>query len=171
MIRQALLLLVLSAVIGMGVNLASPNKVPFLGNYRDLHSGSGPIVPPSAEAGDPPFIDINTAQMEYSLGRALWVDARLPEEFECGTIPGSLNVPFEQLPEGDLAPYFDTALGQIARDRQIIVFCSGEECDASLHLARNMQKLGYTQLAIFFGGSREWEKFGFDVERRKPCGN
>ncbi len=171
MIRQTLILLVLSAVLGLAANLVSPSKIPLIGTYRDLHDGSGPIVPPSAEAGDPPFIDINTAQMEHGLGQSLFIDARNPEEFDCGTIPGAINIPFEQLPDGDLGPYFDTALGKVAKDRRIVCFCSGEECDLSLHLARNLKQLGYTQLAIFFGGAREWEKFGFAVERRKQCAN
>jgi 3-mercaptopyruvate sulfurtransferase SseA len=64
---------------------------------------------------------------------------------------------------------FDSTLG-VGPDYPIIVFCSGEECDLSLHLARNMQAVGYTNVAIFFGGAREWEKFGFEVERRRQCG-
>ena len=170
MIRQSLVLLFLAAVFGFAANLVLPNKIPFIGAYRDLHDGSGPIVPPTAESGDPPFIDINTAQMEHSLGQSLFVDARNPEEFECGTIPGSVNIPFEQLPDGDLGQFFDSALGKVPKDQRIVCFCSGEECDLSLHLTRNLKQLGYTQLVIFFGGAREWEKSGFTMERRKQCG-
>ncbi|MEW6049772.1 MAG: rhodanese-like domain-containing protein [Candidatus Zixiibacteriota bacterium] len=171
MIRQTFILLAISTVLGLAANLLSPNRIPLIGAYRDLHSGSGPIVPPTAEAGDPPFIDVNTAQMEHSLGQSLFVDARNPEEFACGTIPSAIDIPFEQLPDGDLGPYLDSALGKVAKDHRIVCFCSGEECDLSLHLARNLKQLGYTQLAIFFGGAREWEKFGFAMERRKQCGN
>jgi hypothetical protein len=103
---QVLILLFFSVVVSFGVNLVSPNKIDLIGNYRNLSSGDGPIVPPSAEPGDPPFIDVNTAQMEHATGGVLWVDARSPEEFECGTIPESINVPFEYLPEGDLDPFF-----------------------------------------------------------------
>lgn len=141
-----------------------------IGHYRDLSNSDGPIIPPETQKGDPPFIDINVAQLEHSDGKTLFIDARDPEDFECGTIPRSINIPFDYLPDGDLAPYFDSTMGGVAKNHPMIVFCSGEECDLSLHLARNLQAIGYSNVAIFFGGSREWEKFGLDMERRRQCG-
>ena len=170
MIRQAILLLVVSAALGFGVNLVSPNRVEYIGKFRDLSSGDKPIVPPTAEPNDPPFVGINEAQMEFATGKPLFVDARNPEDFECGTIPGAINLPFESLPEGDLDKFIDSSLA-VPKDHQIITFCSGEDCDLSLHLARNLKLLGYTNIAIFFGGAREWEKFGLEVQRRKSCVN
>jgi rhodanese-related sulfurtransferase len=169
MVIQAVRILIISAILGLGVNAFSPNKIPYVGEYRDISTGDEPIIPPSAGEGDPPFIAIDVAQMEFSLKQALFVDARLPEEFNCGTIPGSVNVPFEQLPEGDLAAHLDSLLGHVPKDRHLVVFCSGEECDLSLHLARNFQQFGYTNLSIFFGGAREWEKAGMELERREKC--
>jgi rhodanese-related sulfurtransferase len=99
----------------------------------------------------------------------MFIDAREPEEFECGTIPGSVNIPFEYLPEHDVEAYIDSALGGILKDHPVIIFCSGEECDVSLHLGRNMQQMGYENISIFFGGAREWQKFGLEIERRIPC--
>ena len=37
------------------------------------------------------------------------------------------------------------------------------------HLARNLVDLGYREVAIFFGGSREWERFGFRMQRGAGC--
>ncbi len=167
--RQAFLLLLVAILFGLVANLVSPNRIDFIGQYRDLSDGSGPVVPPAAQEGDPPFIDINVAQFEFSTGTSLFIDATEPEEFECGTIPGSINIPFEHLPD-DLGTYFDSVLQGIPKDYSLIVFCTGEECDLSLHLARNLQSFGYTAVSIFFGGAREWEKSGFDMERRKRCG-
>ena len=171
MIRHAFVLLFFSSVIGMVVNFFHPQKIPYIGEYRELSGGGGPIVPPSAVAGDPPFIAIDVAQMEYQMGGTLFVDARDSAEFNCGTIPGSVNLPFDYLPEQNLAGHIDSALGGVSKEMPIIIFCSGEECDLSLHLARNLQSLGYSQVSIFFGGAREWEKFGLEVEQRAPCGN
>ena len=168
--RQVLFLLVVSVVLGFGVNFLSPNGIDIVGDYREISDGDGPIVPPAAEKGDPPFIDINRANMEYSSGRTLFIDARDVEEFKCGTIPGSINIPFEYMPDGDLAVYFDSCLGGVAHDYPLVVFCSGEECDLSLHLGRNLADYGYSNVLIFFGGAREWEKNGFEVERREDCG-
>lgn len=169
-LRQILIIIILSTVLGIGANLVSPNRIDFFGQYRSLSSGDGPIVPPTAEEGDPVFIAIDVAEMEFSNYDAVFIDARDPAEFECGTIPGSVNIPFDYLPEGDLTGYIDSALGGLPKDRQLIIFCSGEECDLSLYLGRILQTLGYSKVAVFFGGSREWEKFGLGMERRAPCG-
>lgn len=168
-LRQTIYILVIASALGLGLNLVSPNRLDFIGNWHDLHDGDGPILPPDIEPGDPPFIAVDVAQLDFSARAALFVDARDPVEFECGTIRGAINIPFEYLPEGDLEPYFDSVLSHLSKDERIIIFCSGEECDVSLHLARNLQALGYTDLAIFFGGSREWERFHLPIERRRPC--
>ncbi len=169
MIRQAIILLIISATLGLGVNYFHPHNIPYIGQYRELSSGEGPIMPPSASKGDPAFIAIDVAQMEHQMGGTLFVDARDSAEFNCGTIPGSVNLPFDHLPEENLAGHIDSSLGRVPKDMPIIIFCSGEECDLSLHLARNLQSLGYSRVSIFFGGAREWEKFALEVERRAPC--
>ncbi len=169
-ITQAIIILILAAVLGLGINLFSPNKIPYIGDYRELSSGQGPIVPPDAAPGDPPFIGLDVAHLQWNDHSAIFVDARDSEEFDCGTIPGSINIQFDYLPDGDLRPFFDSALGGVPTDTRIITFCSGEECDLSLHLARNLQAFGYTNVQIFFGGAREWEEAGLKMERRTDCG-
>ncbi len=168
-IRQTVAILVLAAILGLGLNLFTPNRIAYVGQYRNLSTGDNPIVPPDAAPGDPPFIALSNAELEFNSGTAVFVDTREPEEFECGTIPGSINIPFDYLPVEGLGDYFDSALGGVAKDHSIITFCSGDECDLSLHLARNLQALGYTRVSIFFGGARDWEKAGLQVERRQAC--
>jgi rhodanese-related sulfurtransferase len=168
-IRQIVTILTLAAILGLGLNLFTPNRIAYVGQYRTLSTSNDPIVPPNAASGDPPFIAVDLAELEFNSGSVIFVDTREPEDFECGTIPGSINIPFDYLPDEGLGKYLDSALGGVARDHLIITYCSGEECDLSLHLARNLQALGYTRVSIFFGGSREWEKFGLPIERRRAC--
>jgi rhodanese-related sulfurtransferase len=169
-IRQFVYLAVVSAALGLAVNFFSPNGIPLVGQYRELSGGEGIIVPPAAQPGDPPYIALDVAHLDFVGGHTIFIDAREEFEWRCGTIPGAICIPFEYLPAGDLAPYFDSAFEGASRDTRIIAFCSGEECDLSLHLARNLHALGYSNVNIFFGGSREWEKYGLDVERRDICG-
>lgn len=168
-LKQTLAILIPAIIIGLGLNLIHPNSIPYIGEYRSLHTGDGPIVPPEATEGDPPFIAIDVAQMEHSLDRALFIDARDPSEFECATIPGAINIPFDYLPEEGLEQYFDSCLSEYSTDHPLIVFCSGEECDLSLHLGRNLQEFEYSDISIFFGGSREWKNFDLPLERRIEC--
>jgi rhodanese-related sulfurtransferase len=169
-LKQLIIILIVATILGLGVNLFSANKIPYVGDYRELSTGDGPIIPPEADEGDPPFIGLDVAYLQYTSGDAIFVDARDPAEFRCGTIPGSINIPFEYMPEGELAPYFDSALGFVPKDTRLITFCGGEECDLSLHLARNLQYEGYDNVMIFFGGSREWENNDLEMERREDCG-
>jgi len=168
-LRQAFVLLFFASILGFGVNSFHPNAIPLIGEYRELSEGSEPVVPPSAAEGDPPFIAINEAKLDHEAGSSLFIDARDPSEFECGTIPGSINMPFDYLPEDSLELYMDSVLSGAAKEQSLIVFCSGEECDVSLHLARNLQAFGYTGVKIFFGGAREWGKFKYEVEERVNC--
>lgn len=169
-IAQVAVVLLVAIALGIVRNLVPTNSIEFVGKWRTLSSGEDPIVPPTAEEGDPPFISVDVAQMEFSTGRTVFVDARDPSEFECGTIPGAINIPFESLPEDSVDKFIDSSLNHMPKDTPVVVFCSGEECDLSLHLARNMKIFGYTDLVIFFGGAREWDKFGFEMERRADCG-
>ena len=168
-VRQTVTILALAAILGLGLNLFTPNRIAYVGQYRTSSTSNDPIVPPDAAPGDPPFIALSFAELEFNSGAAIFVDTREPREFECGTIPGSINIPFDYLPDEGLGKYLDSALGSVARDYPIITFCAGDECDLSLHLARNLQALGYTGVSIFFGGSREWEESGLEVERRRAC--
>ncbi len=169
MIRQFITLAILAAILGMVSNSINSNGIPIVGEYRELSLDNGPLVPPEADEGDPPFIGVEVAHLEHSAGGTLFIDSRDSSEFECGTIPSSISIPFDCLPEENLEQYFDSALGFVVKDMPIIIFCSGEECDLSLHMGRNLQNFGYTGVSIFFGGSREWEKMGLDMERRIEC--
>ncbi len=171
MIKQASILFLLSIVLSLTINSIRSDGVPLVGDYREIDMDrTDPIVPPEAAEGDPSFIGIDVAHLDFVSGKAVFVDARDTDEFECGTIPGSISIPFEYLPEDDdLRPYFDSVLGHIPDDTRLVLFCSGEECDLSLHLGRNMQYFGYPNTAIFFGGAREWELAGLELERRQVC--
>lgn len=167
--RQLIVILILSTVLGLGLNAISPNSIAYFGKYRSISSGNHIIVPPNADVGDPPFIALDLAELEFNTGKALFIDCGKTSDFECGTIPGSINIPFESLPAENLGNYLDSALGGCPKDKLLIPFCSGEECDLSLQMARNLQALGYTNLAVFFGGSREWDKFGLGLKRSTDC--
>ena len=101
-IRQIISLLIISVFLSLLVNAISPHGIELIGKYRNISNGDKPIIPPNAEEGDPPFIALELAELENSHGKALFVDCREFEEFECGTIPGSINIPFDYLPDENL---------------------------------------------------------------------
>lgn len=82
----------------------------------------------------------NETTARLAMAGALIVDVRSPSEFAAGNIPGSLNVPVENLPGG---------LSNHAKGRPIIVCCASGIRSAVAK--RVLEKAGYETVAN--GGS------------------
>ena len=52
----------------------------------------------------------------------------------------------------------------LPKDADIVVYCEGEECGASLHLAEELIGLQYTNITVFLGGWVDWNKAGYPAE-------
>ena len=77
------------------------------------------------------------------------------EAFDRQHIPGSANVPLPDLEER--AP---TIFGKAD---EIIVYCSSFDCSASTTAAAILDRLGFTNVADFEGGMRDWAEAGYPV--------
>lgn len=113
------------------------------------------------------FQGVKTASLEqaYALhqeGKALFVDARPPEEFAELHIAGAVNLPLDSLKAEGGQP-----LAGIAKDRPLVVYCGQVACDAALKVAEKLQSLGYTQVAAFLGGFRAWDEAGYAADTGK----
>lgn len=160
-IKQIIILLAISTILGIASNLFSGNGIAFVGDWPSLISESDSIIkPPSAEEGDPPFISLDEAAGKYQDKNVLFIDARDPEDFELAHIKGAVSIPYEYL-EDD----WDAMSSGIPEDRPLVIYCSGSECELSLLLGREMAYQGYKSIFIFYGGWREWEHAGLPVER------
>jgi len=159
-IRQAVLLTILALILAALSNTVLPNRIPYVGEWPSLAGSDSVIVPPSAEEGDPPFISLDEAAALSQSSNVIFLDARDPEDYIYGRIAGALNLPFEMLDD-----YWDSVTLQMPKDKQYIAYCSGDECETSLLLGREMVYQGYEKVYVFFGGWREWERAGLPVER------
>ncbi|HWV35695.1 MAG TPA: rhodanese-like domain-containing protein [Thermomicrobiales bacterium] len=104
----------------------------------------------------------------------LLVDARAPEEYAAGHIPGARNVPYTDnavaesshvyKPADALRAMYEAA--GVAPDKRVITYCStgvrGSVAHVSLRLA------GYQQVALYVGSWNEW---GADSTAPKTTGN
>ena len=156
-------LLAAAVAVGLLANAVNPNGIGLVGNYPKIEYGADSvIIPPSAEAGDPPFITLKQAYGKFHDPGTIFLDAREPEDYQVGHIKGAINLPFDWFDDHwpDVEPLLD-------KDTEIVVYCSGTECESSLYEARYLQELGYTRLYIFFGGSAEWESNDFPMDVNK----
>jgi rhodanese-related sulfurtransferase len=146
-IKQAILLLVLSVILGLGVNFRLVQRY-FQGEFQHgfLSSERYPSIA---------FITLEEAEELFAGGEALFVDSRPEQEFILGHIFGALSVPMERINRGEI-----TIVDAISFERTLVVYCDGSDCQSSVELARWLHDQGFTDIRVFFGGWAEWTNQG-----------
>jgi rhodanese-related sulfurtransferase len=98
---------------------------------------------------------------------ALVLDARSAVFYRRGHVPSALN-----LARDDFAHDYKTLLPTLraAKEKPIVVYCSGGECPDSKLVAAALMSLGYGKVSVFAGGWHDWTEAGLAVERsdRRP---
>ena len=158
-IKQAVIIVLFGAILAFIVNLASGQRIPFIGDWPSISGSDSVAVPPSASEGDPPFISLDEAAARYQMPGTLFIDAREPEDYDLDHIRNAINIPYDYIED-----YRDQLMG-IPIKQEVVIYCSGTECELSLLLGREMQAMGYQKLYIFYGGWREWEKAGLPMSK------
>jgi len=101
--------------------------------------------------------DVDYAYTKEAIGngtrggaKALLIDARPNPKYLTGTIPSSLNIPDTQIDK------FIGQLDKVAKDKEIIVFCGGWECEKSPVVAGHLKSIGFTNVKLYQAGEPEW---------------
>ena len=83
-----------------------------------------------------------------ALGAGYYSDAHLP---------GAINIPPGQV---------DRLARALLPNRQasIVVYCTGT-CTSSVAVAKRLEELGYTEVAVYRGGKEDWVEHGLPLER------
>ncbi len=82
--------------------------------------------------------------------KALLIDARPNPKYLSGTIPSSISIPDTQIDK------FIGQLDKVAKDKEIIVFCGGWDCEKSPIVAGHLKGLGFTNVKLYQAGEPEW---------------
>ncbi|MEN3026441.1 MAG: rhodanese-like domain-containing protein [Chlorobiota bacterium] len=106
------------------------------------------------QAGQPLVRVVNYEQVLQLLRHpgVLFIDARRPEDYAAGHIPGARNI-FAY----DMEAHIPELL-QLPRSKPIVIYCDGGQCELSHHLAEQLRNLGFRQLYIYEGGWEEWRR-------------
>ena len=149
----------LGSAIGLLFNVFSPGGITLKGSWSNKITSDSVVVPYSYKEGsDPPAISLDYAQMKFQSAKTVFLDARLSADFKEGHIQGAINLPHEEFEQ-----HASLVLPKISTTGEIITYCDGTECEASLLLARELQELGYKNIKIFFGGWAEWQGAGLAI--------
>lgn len=88
-----------------------------------------------------------------------FIDARTKEEYAEGHIKNSLNIPFYD------SDKYENVLKTLDKDKIIVTYCSGEDCDLSIMLGDELFEKGFKRVYIFYGGWNDWLEAGYPIEK------
>jgi rhodanese-related sulfurtransferase len=86
------------------------------------------------------------------------IDARKPDTSDGVTIPGSKNIPYEELIE---------RMDELDENNPSIFFCNGPQCPQSSTAIKNLLDAGYPADRILYyrGGMHDWITLGLPVQK------
>src|SRR4051794_23349831 len=95
--------------------------------------------------------EISPADAEPNLGTATFLDVREQDEYDAGTLPGSIFIP-----RGHLESQVENKIP--AKDAELIVYCAGGV--RSVFATETLEQLGYTNVTSMSGGFGQWKNEG-----------
>jgi rhodanese-related sulfurtransferase len=146
---EILVIIGVSCCVGVMFNFFWINRVPL-------------ITPSKAELyalKNIPSITLEKTKEIFDSGGTLFLDARRAADYDNKHIKGAVN-----LPVSHFELYYPKVMKNIEKDADIVVYCEGEECGASLHLSEELIKLKYSKVQVFLGGWVQWNKAGYPSE-------
>lgn len=100
-------------------------------------------------------------------GEAVVIDSRTRDWFAGGTIPGAVNIPYDEIGDrlGDLGCEADFEGWDCAAAKEVALFCNGLWCGQSPSAIRVMISLGYPaeRIRYYRGGMQSWRLLGLTV--------
>ena len=157
--KEMMIIIGVSVLFGFTANAISPNGIALFGNW-DTTDG---VVSAKPKDRDGSFFkeidDIRAAKEIFDRGDTLFIDARHPDAYHEGHIPGAVSLPlgrFDDMIEGFRSKH-PTSI-------PIITYCSGRECEDSHDLAQRLFMEGYTNIQVFIDGYPGWESKGYPRE-------
>ncbi len=168
-VKEVIIILIISTIAGFTANALSPKGIGLVGDYSERFA----IDSASAKTGDKPAqkqrtkegfikpmnITVDDAKKLFDEGM-LFIDGRDAIEYSQGHIKGAINIPYKEFlalsPEQKAARMKD-----IPKDRRIVSYCGGGDCEISIDNAYEFARIGYEDVSIYLGGLLEWKAKGY----------
>jgi len=149
---QIILIIILSCIIGFGINYSLIKRY-IKGEFKQSFLSS-------EEYPNISFITLAEAEDLFFSQEAVFVDSREKDAFRSGHIVGALSIPYTGSSKEDILREI-----QLLPQETLVVYCDGSECQSSIALARMLHENGIKDIKVFFGGWKEWVNAGLPVEQ------
>ena len=141
-------LVLVSSAVGVVVNQVRSDGI-------SLRAGEGAILGVGFLEGG--TIRLEEAHEGFQTKGSLFIDARSPELFNQGHIPGARNLPWAEVIQNP------GAISDLPQDTVIVVYDDGQKVSA-MNLAIFLISLGHKSTRILDGGWIGWKEAGFPTE-------
>jgi rhodanese-related sulfurtransferase len=162
-IRDAILIVIFASALGLAVNAArvagDKGGLALSTPWPDNRKIQVLETPPSYDPAMDSLLSLTDAYNLYLQPGVLFLDAREPEDYRSGHIKGAINFPFEEWDS-----YWQVIEPRLNKDVEMVAYCGGLDCEASLFLARELRQRGYTKCYTFFGGILKWQEEKLPME-------
>lgn len=152
------LLVAISVILALGVNSVRNNSLPLVENWQKKVKDKSEER--SNESGVR-TIGLEQLRERLASGDAVIIDARDPEYYDMGHIPGAINLPVHNFDQS-----FPVVRGKLGFEKPIIVYCEGYNCEMSDQLAELLLGAGYFNILVYRGGIEEWTDSGLEVDKK-----
>lgn len=151
-IVQAILLVLISILIGIGSNIISSKPIPWFAVELAV------VENVDTKSEDPILAAITLEQArDFFDESVLFVDARDEGYFKAGHIQGAMKNIF-------LMELIFNIEEKQSKNTSLVVYCGDPGCGDSEQLAYDLKEMGFTKLYVFKGGWLEWSKAGYPSE-------
>ncbi len=154
---QIIIILLLSVTVGLAVNQFSGKPLPVFQAYKvDTNTDKATGEDLTVYFNE---MDAETLESLRQSDMVVILDARTPDRYQKGHIPGAISLPISTFAET-----YDSVKPKIIEGKSLVLYCIGVHCIDSSLLARELSKKGHQEIFVFKGGMEEWQALGFDVQ-------
>jgi rhodanese-related sulfurtransferase len=150
--REALIISALAILLSFLFTYSTGRGLFARASEQSAPTGPAGAVPPA-------MIELDEARSLFESGAGLFVDARHEYDYRAGHIEGAVNIPLKD---------FDAhreRLHSLPRNRVLITYCDGADCNSSIELAAKLHQAGFSGVRIFFGGWQEWSSANLPTQK------
>ncbi len=166
--KKNFLFTITMVLIALTYNFISPNGIPLITQQQVIYIGEQQHHIPIFQTGKKDHaahetrlsvknIDYDETLALFHEPEPVFLDARSPEDYQAGHIPGALNIPVSTLES------YEIDLMSFPTGQAFVCYCSDPACDLALRLTIWLEEHGFTNIYHYHAGWQQWVEKGGQI--------